>query len=144
MNSHLRKFSKDYITAAQVVEPVSEEVNVTLPGISVVVAAATVTQFDVTFKVESEEYPSSCILYYAPAYYYPYEQPANFQSRACRMERDLDGNSGKHIYYYTGWAAGLAGATAGSRLYYYAEVTNSAGTTRTPVQNVSIHGGMVY
>lgn len=133
-----------YTTASSAIEPTSTKQTVMAPEISVLAATATSIEFNVTFKVESEEYPDYCTLYYATSYYAPHNEPTTYQSVKCRLVDESNGTSGKHIYRYTGSKAGFAGATTGSRIYYYGEVKNSAGETKTAVQYVTIQGGMSY
>ena len=135
---------EQYLTAAAAEEPVATNHTITMPEVSFLATTATSIEFNASIKVESEEYPDYCTLYYATSYYAPHSEPTTFQSVKCKMTKDMNGSSDKHIYYYSGSKAGFAGATTGSRIYYYAEVKNSAGTVKTPVQYVTIKGGMSY
>lgn len=103
-------------------------VKVTKPEISTVVATTTTIDFDVTFKVVSEEEPSSVILYYGASG--TSTPPSSYQTRACHWFNTVRGSNNRNSYYYKASKAGYPG---GTRVFFYGVAKNSAGTAQTAV-----------
>lgn len=102
---------------------------VTRPQISVLTATSTTMEFEVVFKVESEEEPSQVVLYYGRNSGST-TNPKIDKSSTCRYQRKA-GNT----WYYSKKHAGFYG---GEYIYFYGEATNSAGTSKSETRNVII------
>ena len=105
---------------------------VSKPTVSEVAGATTSTDFDVTFKVKSEEMPSSVILHYVS---YSNKSTTVSESKCSKTSsctfQQVEGKSTKYWYY----RARHTGFHQGYYIYYYVEATNSAGTAKTAVKS---------
>ena len=98
---------------------------ITKPQISTVIAVGAVDEFNVVFKVISNEEPSSVTLYYGKSQ--STSTPSLSSSRECR--RDYSHSGGKNTYFYNFFVM----ASKDTYVFFYAEATNSAGTSKTSV-----------
>ena len=103
--------------------------NVSRPSISVLTATSTTTEFTVVFEVRSEEEPSSVTLHYGRNSSST-SSPTINKSSSCRLQRKAN-----NTYYYSKTHAGFTG---GNYIYFYGEVTNSAGTSKSQTSHVII------
>lgn len=105
---------------------------VSKPTVSEVAGSTTSTDFDVTFKVKSEEEPSSVILHYVS---YSNKSTTVSESKcsktsSCTFQK-VEGKSSKYWYY----RARHTGFHQGYYIYYYVEASNSSGTAKTAVKS---------
>ena len=105
---------------------------VSKPTISEVASATTSTDFDATFKIKSEEDPSSVIFHYVT---YSKRQ-ASVSASDCKKSsscgfQQVVGKSTKYWYY----RARHTGFREGHYIYYYVEARNSAGSAKTIVKS---------
>lgn len=105
---------------------------VSKPSISKVASATTSTDFDATFKIKSEEMPSSVIFHYVSYSNKTTNVSASKcnKSSSCVFQR-VEGKNTKYWYY----RASHTGFKQGYYIYYYVEATNSAGTAKTTVNS---------
>ncbi len=101
---------------------------VTKPTIKHVVCTTTTTDFDVTYRVTSEESPQSVVLHYVA-----------FNKKASNVKKS-DCKNISYCHYFepvgkTNYNCRFrhTGFNAGYYIYYYCEATNSAGTTESNV-----------